>query len=171
MAPLTLETHADVVESWASIQDASVCTIAVGLLVNCLNHGDTFPLRNVEQLLHNDYLHPRRVLNDILFQHKPVTRHSVSNDQIVRLICVVIALDTPSVTGGHLGRCHSNSNCYQVEDQLLSRHDWVLQMARTDFKPRPYHTSAADCYDMKRFLRRLNISTNGLISSLITTCL
>ena len=86
VTPLALEPDGNVLVSWATIENAGVGTVTVGLLVKCLDQGDPVPSRCVEGFCVGNYLHPRRILNDSASDYKSVTRHSVPNDQVVRLV-------------------------------------------------------------------------------------
>ncbi|KAK1131649.1 hypothetical protein K0M31_017939 [Melipona bicolor] len=86
VTPLALEPDSNVLVSWAAIENAGVSTVTIGLLVKCLDQGDSIPPRYVEGSLLGDYLQPGRFFSDSVFEYKSVTRHSVANDKVVRLV-------------------------------------------------------------------------------------
>lgn len=102
MTPLALEPDSDIVPSWATKEDARVRPVTIGLLIKSSDLSNPFESCCVECLFIGYYPAPRGVLDDTLSQYKPVARHSIPDDQVMRLVRIVRTIEIRLGNGVHL---------------------------------------------------------------------
>jgi len=78
-----LEPQSHVAGAWTAVQKGSSCSVAVGLLIESPDLGDSLVAAGIEGLLNRDDLQHRRALDDALLQDETIARNTSSNDQIM----------------------------------------------------------------------------------------